>query len=211
MVRALVADAKKLASETGQAVSPAALDELAGTLEAAVFDLSAAGALKGACLASSLTYSGFGPVQVVGTGTAGRPTARPRAASPSPTGLHDLDRAAGGGADGRGQPGHRAPAGRAVAGRAVGSRLREAEGHFAEARAAEEALATRLAAARERRDLAGKQVLEAQTRLDEARSAEDKAEREVRALKRELSSAGRARADAERALTRAKDEAPRAR
>ena len=204
MVRALVADAKRLASDAGQAAGPAVLDELTGTLEAAVFDQPSAEALMRGRLTTSLSYSGFGTLQVVAPAAAGRGTARSPGAQPAPGGPPAGDGATPGGASGHAAPGRRPATGRATPGR-----LRDAGDALAEAKSAEEGLAERLAAALERRDLAGRQVLEAQTRLDEARRAEDTAEREARALKRELSAAGRARLAAETALARAKDEAPK--
>jgi hypothetical protein len=60
MVAALVRDAEQLAQGDGQPVSPSTLEELTGTLEAALADPVASEALRAGRLTSALHYSGLG-------------------------------------------------------------------------------------------------------------------------------------------------------
>jgi hypothetical protein len=99
LVRALATEAKGLADELGQPVNDSSIQELEGTLEAALADSAASDSLQTGCLTKPLSYSGFGPVdltdavaappghKVSDSGTAEKPsTKRPKASSPPPTG-----------------------------------------------------------------------------------------------------------------------------
>ena len=83
MIHALAQEAKRLAAETGRAVSDQVEREVEVTLEAALADPAAADAVRSGRLTTALVYAGFGGVDVadaVAVPHAAGPAARPEPA-----------------------------------------------------------------------------------------------------------------------------------
>lgn len=84
LLRALVQQARRLASAAGRKVSETVVRSLEDTLRAALVDPDAAEAVLSGQLTGGLQHSGFGPAGGAGSGTASRAAARSSATAQTP-------------------------------------------------------------------------------------------------------------------------------
>lgn len=229
----LAKEGGRLAAAHGQDAGPAALRELEDTLEAAVADTEAAGAVLSGRLTTALRFSGFGAVDLSGAVAAPPSAAPPSAAPPSAAPPSAAPPSAGtpaagtpkrrGTAAARGSPAPasgpqhaktpalKAPTGQPAATTSRRSRqleataqaVREAEEALRQATDESERAGKRLAVARGQEEARRAERRELEHRLGQLRQAEEAADRELRESKAAAATADRARRAARARLERA--------
>jgi hypothetical protein len=200
-VAELEREARGLAGQHGQAVSEAAAQELAATLEAALADEDAANALRAGRLTTGLHYSGLGPVGAghdgsdgfegqKGVGAAGP------AGEPPSTPVEQ--------ARGRPQPSRPGPSAenRSRLGREAKAALAKAEAAVAKAEQDAKDKRAHLSRAKDERGRRAREIADLERRLQALREAEEKAAGEVRAAEEALDAAERAVLGAQDELAR---------
>lgn len=177
---ALLSEARDLAADAGQSVSEAGWRELEATLEAAIVDPDAGGAVRAGRLTTGLSYTGLGPVDLSG-------------AVATPTGTRGARRAATRGpARGHEAPGHDQP----ESIRAAELAVREAEAAAERLQREADELGRRVREAREERKQRRQDVRALERQLRDLRTAEDRAtaaqsdaERDLRGTKERVRAA----------------------
>lgn len=184
-VDALARRAASLASEAGQSTSEAVRQEVAGTLQAALADPSAAEVVLAGRVVSSITYGGFGTIDLGGAPTVTRRGGSTKATKAAPTGRTTSDVET------------RAAAERQTA-------IEEAEGAHA-------VLAEALAAAERSRDAAAADAAEAEATEVDVRQQVDDLRSDLQQAEEALTEAETARAATQEALGHTEQERDRAR
>jgi hypothetical protein len=189
MIHAVAQEAKRLAAEAGRTVSDQVEREIEATLEAALADPAAAGALRSGRLTTALRYAGFGGVDVTDAvalpGAAAAPPAEP-ATRPRPDTPPHRARTGGGAARQREE--------------AEAARWRREEDAAARRRREAEILAQNMREAQEVARGAADALAEADGRVAELREVRQAAARRMEELEKELELAQADETDALRAL-----------
>ena len=206
-VEVYVRAATRAVSDAGRSLSPAAQQEVRATAIAALADEQASAAVTSGQLTRSLSYSGFGEVdlaEALARTTGGAIlTVVPGGRGPGPAG-----RSGGGGkaaADEAGdepvgdEPGHE-PAGDEVAGDEVAERRAEREAELAEAERRLADAERAVAAARERAEETRERLAVVERQLAKAREADERALEAVTDAVRDRKQAQAARDEARKAL-----------
>ena len=193
VVASLARQGRRLADEVGHRVSESVEREVEATLEAALADLGAAAAVRSGRLAKSLSYSGFGGVDVSGAVVA--PPGGPAARQPA----RDA---------GRGDAREAAPKADRSMDRSKIDRaqqaLDEAEDDARRAEHAADEVDGEAAEARARREAADEHVASLSAELDQAHRAATDAARDLRQVSQRAERARRAAASARRRVEQAR-------
>ncbi len=229
VIHALAQEAKRLAAQSGRAVSDQVEREVEATLEAALADPAAAGAVRSGRLTTALGYAGFGGVDVADavaipdTAAVAAPPERARLPGAdvsrhhaAPTGEQQVPAARGVRESGAGA-GERRKDGAGAGEREAEAKARERQEAETRARDMREAQAVardaadglddaarRVTEVRHVREAAKRRIEELEQQLENAQAQEAEAARVLRDAERSRDAAARLAAEAQRRLARAR-------
>jgi hypothetical protein len=202
LIAALADEARKIAGEAGESISPTAGKELEDTLAAAMLDAGAAEALRSGRLTAALHYSGLGPVDLTGSVA---PSAGDGQGGVKTGGRPRTLRGSRGGAGSRTAPADaEETAARAKRAAAAELEVRQAEAAAAEAAEAAAGADRRASEARAERDGIKATMAEVRRHLEDLEDAVGRAEEEVQRAESEIEGADRARAAANERVSQAR-------
>jgi len=206
LIAALADEARNMAGELGESISPAAGKELEDTLAAAMLDVGAAAAVRSGRLTAALRYSGLGPVDLKG--------AVAPSAGDAPGGVRTESGAdVPGNSDRAGSRVHQKvrveSAERADRRAAAELELGQAEAAAAEAEQAAHEAHRRASEARAERDGIKSTMAEVRRQLKELEDAVGRAEQEVERAEHHLDGADRASTAAHQRVSRARSDLDR--
>jgi len=206
VVNDLLPEARRLARQAGQPASPAVLDEVRATLEAALADAGARDAVRSGRLTRALAYAGLGEVDLADAmavpetrAPAGGPRGRRAAGTRTRSAAADKAAAAQ----------DAAQAQRAEAARVAAEALAAAEAEAGEAASTLAEADRKLAGVTEQRQFLRRRIDGLKDQLDQAIAEDAQLSRDVRQAQRERDAAARAEAGANLRLDRARQSARR--